>query len=70
MCGYREAHVRGGADLRRQPGPARRPDDSGALLIFDVDSEDDLESVLAEDPYYRAPGVTVASKRRWTPIVG
>ena len=53
--------------LLRKAGPWA--DDSGALLIFDVDSADELERLLAEDPYYRAPGVTVASKRRWTPIV-
>jgi uncharacterized protein YciI len=59
-----DLHRRG---VLRKAGPWA--DDSGALLIFDVDSEDELERVLGEDPYYRAPGVTVASKRRWAPII-
>jgi uncharacterized protein YciI len=60
----RDLHERG---VLRKAGPWA--DDSGALLIFDVDSEDELERVLGEDPYYRTPGVTVASKRRWEPIL-
>jgi uncharacterized protein len=53
--------------LLRKAGPWA--DDSGALLIFDVDREEDLEQLLADDPYYRAPGVTVASKRKWAPVI-
>jgi uncharacterized protein len=68
----RPAHRERLAELKergvlRKAGPWA--DDSGALLIFDVDSEDDLDRVLADDPYYRAPGVTVSSKRRWAPII-
>jgi uncharacterized protein YciI len=42
-------------------------DDSGALLIFDTD-EAGIERIMADDPYFRAPGVTVTSVRRWNPI--
>jgi hypothetical protein len=44
-------------------------DDSGALLVFDTD-ETGIEEVMDADPYYRTPGVTVVSVRRWEPIVG
>jgi uncharacterized protein YciI len=44
-------------------------DDSGALLIFRTD-EDGMREILAADPYYETPGVTVVSCRRWRPIVG
>ncbi|MEV6967626.1 YciI family protein [Hamadaea sp. NPDC051192] len=45
------------------------PDDSGALLIFDVDRAR-VDQIIAEDAYYRAPGVTVVSVREWSPIFG
>lgn len=48
-------------------GPWR--DDSGALLVFDAD-QDRVREILDSDPYYRTPGVTVASLREWTPVVG
>lgn len=44
-------------------------DDSGALLLFDAD-EPTVREILAADPYYRTPGVTVAGLRDWRPIVG
>lgn len=43
-------------------------DDSGALLIFDVDDPAALARILADDPYYSAPGVTVARRKPWSPI--
>jgi uncharacterized protein YciI len=42
-------------------------DDSGALLVFDLD---DLSTELATDPYYATPGVRVVSVRSWTPVAG
>lgn len=42
-------------------------DDSGALLIFRTD-ERGLEEILAADPYYSTPGVTVVGRRRWDPL--
>ncbi|MCT2588043.1 YciI family protein [Actinophytocola gossypii] len=41
-------------------------DDSGALLVF----RDDPDDELAADPYYRTPGVEVSSVREWRPVVG
>ena len=43
-------------------------DDSGALLILDTD-EEGAEEILAADPYYQAPGVTVVAVRAWRPVV-
>jgi uncharacterized protein YciI len=44
-------------------------DDSGALLIFATDAEG-IEKILADDPYFSAPGVKVVSVHSWNPIVG
>jgi uncharacterized protein len=68
----RPAHREKLRDLRergllRTAGPFA--DESGALLIFDVDSAEEVDRLMAEDPYYRAPGVTVVSTREWTPVV-
>ena len=43
-------------------------DDSGALLVFVVDNRDELDAILRSDPYYSAPGVTVASLEEWNPV--
>ncbi len=40
-------------------------DDSGALLVF----RDDPADVLAGDPYYSTPGVTVVGVREWRPLM-
>jgi uncharacterized protein YciI len=44
-------------------------DDSGALLVFRTDQAG-IDEIIASDPYYRTPGVTVKAVRRWQPIVG
>jgi uncharacterized protein YciI len=44
-------------------------DESGALLIFDVPDMDTLDKVIQRDPYYQAPGVTIVSRREWSPII-
>ncbi|MGC4835852.1 YciI family protein [Micromonospora vinacea] len=44
-------------------------DDSGALLIFDVPDAEAFAAIVAADPYYRTPGVTIAGQREWSPIV-
>ncbi|HET9138043.1 YciI family protein [Actinophytocola sp.] len=44
-------------------------DDTGALLIVDIDDAEELERLLEDDPYYRAPGVTIVSKRQWAPVI-
>jgi hypothetical protein len=42
-------------------------DDSGALLIFTADREQ-VDRIIATDPYYSVPGVRILSIRPWTPI--
>lgn len=42
-------------------------DESGALLVFDVTGEE-LDAIVADDPYYRAPGVTIVRQQEWQPI--
>lgn len=44
-------------------------DDSGALLLFDLDRAE-LDRLLAADPYYRTAGVEVLTVREWAPVVG
>ncbi|MEV6447330.1 hypothetical protein [Amycolatopsis sp. NPDC051716] len=29
-----------------------------------------MDAIMAADPYYTTPGVTVAALRRWQPVVG
>ena len=48
-------------------GPWR--DDSGALLVFTGDRPK-VEQIMATDPYYSTPGVTVVAVREWVPIAG
>lgn len=43
-------------------------DESGALLLFNVDDEQRVDELLAKDPYYSAPGVTVVRRQRWNPL--
>ena len=43
-------------------------DESGALLVFLVDDRDDLDAIIDADPYYTAPGVTVAGVHEWSPV--
>ncbi|HEY3530218.1 MAG TPA: YciI family protein [Nocardioides sp.] len=44
------------------------PDDSGALLVFIVADREELDAIMAADPYYSAPGVTVTSVKEWSPV--
>lgn len=43
-------------------------DDSGALLLFVVAGREELDAIMAVDPYYSAPGVTVTSVQEWNPV--
>lgn len=43
-------------------------DGTGAIVIFDVATEEELDQLLAQDPYYQSPGLSIASKRRWAPL--
>jgi hypothetical protein len=29
-----------------------------------------LDAILADDPYFRTPGVTVVRQQQWSPIIG
>jgi uncharacterized protein len=40
-------------------------DESGALLVFLVDSRAEVDAILAADPYYSTAGVTVAGVHEW-----
>jgi uncharacterized protein YciI len=42
-------------------------DESGALLVFRAD-EAEVRDIMADDPYYTTPGVTVTALRRWQPL--
>ncbi|MDF2967640.1 MAG: hypothetical protein K0Q93_1418 [Nocardioidaceae bacterium] len=46
-----------------------RDDESGALLVFACDRAG-VDKALAEDPYYSATGVAVASVRQWQVVTG
>ena len=41
------------------------PDGSGAMLVFDVADEAEVDRILADDPYYSAAGVTIVRKQPW-----
>jgi uncharacterized protein len=43
-------------------------DDSGALLVFEADSEAELREMLAADPYRIANVYDEVSLREWQPI--
>jgi len=43
-------------------------DDSGALLVFLAERRDELDEILAADPYYSVPGVEVAGVHEWHPV--
>lgn len=44
-------------------------DETGALLVFRCERAG-VDRVLADDPYYSAPGVGVAAVREWNVITG
>jgi uncharacterized protein YciI len=43
-------------------------DESGALLLFRVDSQAEAEEIVAADPYYSGPGVSVVRLKEWHPV--
>jgi uncharacterized protein YciI len=43
-------------------------DESGALLLFRVESQADADAIVAADPYYSGPGVSVVSLKEWLPV--
>jgi uncharacterized protein YciI len=43
-------------------------DDTGALLLFRVDTRAEADEIVAADPYYSGPGVSVVSLKEWNPV--
>ena len=43
-------------------------DESGALLLYRVDTRAEAEAIVADDPYYSGPGVSVVSLKEWLPV--
>jgi len=60
-----ELHADG---VLRMAGPFA--DESGSMMIFDVAERDDLDKLLAADPYMSTAGVHVVSIRQWSPFLG
>jgi uncharacterized protein len=50
----------------RMAGPYA--DGTGALIVFDTPDRATLDALIAEDPYYAAPGVGVEI-REWATII-
>ncbi|MEV0567102.1 YciI family protein [Dactylosporangium sp. NPDC050588] len=42
-------------------------DETGALLLFDVTAKE-FDAIIDDDPYYRAPGVTIVRRQEWVPL--
>lgn len=65
---HREKLARLHADgVVRMAGPLA--DDSGAVIIVDVDSRAAVDELLAHDPYYATDGVTITDIREWRPFI-
>jgi uncharacterized protein YciI len=43
-------------------------DESGALLVFLVDTREEIDAIIAADAYFAAPGVTVTGVHEWKPV--
>ena len=52
----------------RMAGPF--DDDTGALIIVDVEERAGVDALIADDPYFRTPGVEVVGIRCWRPFLG
>ena len=57
-------HLAGGRLLAAGP----YADESGALLVFLVPNRAAIDEIIADDPYYSGPGVTVAAVQEWNPV--
>jgi uncharacterized protein YciI len=44
-------------------------DDDGALIVLDVPDRQAVDDILAADPYFAAPGVTIVRIRGWEPFL-
>jgi uncharacterized protein YciI len=43
-------------------------DESGALLVFLAAGPDEVDAIIAADPYYSTPGVEVVGVHEWNPV--
>ncbi len=44
-------------------------DDTGALIVYDVQDEMELKAILDVDPYFESDTVSIASQREWNQIL-
>jgi uncharacterized protein len=44
-------------------------DDSGAVIVVDVDDRTAVDALISDDPYFRTSGVRVADIRCWRPFL-
>jgi uncharacterized protein YciI len=44
-------------------------DESGAVLIYNVGSPAELDELIEQDAYFRAPGVAIVRRQEWTPVI-
>lgn len=44
-------------------------DESGAVLIYNVGSQAELDQVIEQDAYFRAPGVRIIRQQEWSPVI-
>ncbi len=55
------------AGIVRMAGPLA--DESGAVIILDAPDQAGVDRVIAADPYFTTPGVTVRHTRQWEPFL-
>jgi len=44
-------------------------DDTAAVVVWDVATREEVEALMAADPYYSSNGVTTTSIREWAPFI-
>ncbi len=44
-------------------------DNSGSLVVLDVDDRAAVDAVISQDPYYSVEGVEIVSVRQWSPLL-
>ena len=54
--------------LVRMAGPFA--DDNGAMILVDTADRQTVDDLIAADPYFGTPGVSVTRIRQWSPFLG
>lgn len=72
---HRPAHREYLAQLHEQgtlyvSGPFTSGDTAGALLIFEAETREAIDSIVAADPMYSGGAVTSYTAREWNPVIG